>query len=61
MLILEKAVDLYCLMMLTALELSRGLRIVQAVVSVPTTVVIVKMLEYDVCPCQSNYRRADSV
>ena len=50
MLILEKAVDIYCLMMLTALELSRGLRIVQAVVSVPTTVVIVKMLECDVYP-----------
>ena len=31
-------------------ELSRGLRIVQAVVSVPTTVLILKMLEYDVCP-----------
>ena len=50
MLNLEKAVDPYCLMMLTALELSRGLRSVQAMVFVPTTVVIVKMLECDVWP-----------
>ena len=47
---LDQGVDPYCLIMLNALELSRGLRIVQAMVSVPTTVLIVKMLECNVCP-----------